>query len=530
MKKIIPIILASLTTASTAIAQETYESATIATEDLNGTARYIGMGGAMEALGADISTMSTNPAGIGLFRRSSVSGSFGLTALPSAMNGNIDGKTVASLDQLGFVISMPSGQNSIVNLGLNYRKSRNFNQILAAANALNHASQHKNSYIKGVLGAESNGGYSVGINKNDECIGYENSNSTYAARTFAQSDYMNLNCIAVDDDGYGRYFDANSYFFNRDREGYISEFDINLSGNYANRIYWGLTFSLHDVHYNDASDYVEFINSDDALVTIDNRTITGSGISVKGGIIARPIEDSPLRFGLSISSPTFYTLTSSNSSFMSTPSELGYSGGSDESYKYKMYTPWKFGLSAGHTIGTSVALGLSYEYTDYSTIDNRYITDENYYYDGGIDYNSKSDRAMNNHTKKSLKGVSTVKVGGEFKATPELSLRAGYNYVSSMYKDNAYRDLTISSDGVYFSSTTDFTNWKDTHRITCGVGYAVNNFSIDLAYMYSTQKGDFYPFQSMEVNDGNGKVANYAGPTKVENNRHQLTCTLGYRF
>ena len=137
---------------------------------------------------------------------------------------------------------------------------------------------------------------------------------------------------------------------------------------------------------------------------------------------------------------------------------------------------------------------------------------------------------MNAHTKKSLKGVSTLKIGGEFKATPELSLRAGYNYVSSMYKDNAFRDLTISSDGVYYSSTTDFTNWKDTHRITCGVGYAVNNFSIDLAYMYSTQKGDFYPFQSMEVNDGNGKVANYAGPTKVENNRHQLTCTLGYRF
>ena len=46
------------------MAQETYESAKIATEDLNGTARYVGMGGAMEALGADISTMSTNPAGI----------------------------------------------------------------------------------------------------------------------------------------------------------------------------------------------------------------------------------------------------------------------------------------------------------------------------------------------------------------------------------------------------------------------------------------------------------------------------------
>lgn len=41
------------------LAQETYENAKIVAEDLNGTARYVGMGGAMEALGADISTISS---------------------------------------------------------------------------------------------------------------------------------------------------------------------------------------------------------------------------------------------------------------------------------------------------------------------------------------------------------------------------------------------------------------------------------------------------------------------------------------
>ena len=51
-------------------AQDTYQSAAIADNDLNGTARYVGMGGAMEALGADISTIGSNPAGIGLFRKS----------------------------------------------------------------------------------------------------------------------------------------------------------------------------------------------------------------------------------------------------------------------------------------------------------------------------------------------------------------------------------------------------------------------------------------------------------------------------
>ena len=57
----------SLFTALSVNAQETYENAKLAGEDLNGTARYVGMGGAMEALGADISTIGTNPAGLGLF-------------------------------------------------------------------------------------------------------------------------------------------------------------------------------------------------------------------------------------------------------------------------------------------------------------------------------------------------------------------------------------------------------------------------------------------------------------------------------
>ena len=59
------------------MAQETYENAKLVTPDLNGTARYVGMGGALEALGADISTMGSNPAGIGMFRKSNASLSFG---------------------------------------------------------------------------------------------------------------------------------------------------------------------------------------------------------------------------------------------------------------------------------------------------------------------------------------------------------------------------------------------------------------------------------------------------------------------
>jgi hypothetical protein len=52
-------LLAALACGS-AGAQNQYDAATFATGDLNGTARYVGMGGALGALGGDVSTMSSN--------------------------------------------------------------------------------------------------------------------------------------------------------------------------------------------------------------------------------------------------------------------------------------------------------------------------------------------------------------------------------------------------------------------------------------------------------------------------------------
>lgn len=50
-------------------AQETYENTKLIDNDLNGTARYVGMGGALDALGADISVIGSNPAGLGLITK-----------------------------------------------------------------------------------------------------------------------------------------------------------------------------------------------------------------------------------------------------------------------------------------------------------------------------------------------------------------------------------------------------------------------------------------------------------------------------
>lgn len=529
-------LLAASLVSLPAIAQETYENARISGEDLNGTARYVGMGGALEALGADISTMGSNPAGIGLFRHSNASISGGLIIQGKGnefANGN---KTNASFDQAGFVYSTRTRKDSYLNFGFNYHKGKNFNFILNAANNLNGSSQNRQSYLKGLIGNEASGGFSVGQNKQGEYFGYVDDKSTYTALTYSTVDYLYWNTMIPDaKDGKFYTYDADAYQFDRSNTGYISNYDFNISGNIHDKVFLGITFGVKDVHYKGYSEYHELLSNGGGSVTLaDNRRITGSGFDVTAGIIVRPMQNSPFRIGVYVKTPTWFDLTTENYTNIANNSTEGgtYDKGSiTNSYDFKIWTPWKFGVSLGHTIDNYFAFGLTYEYEDYSAINTR-INDDSYidYYYGDLYQSTSADQFMNNHTEKALKGVSTLKLGAEVKPIDNLAVRFGYNYVGPKYSSSAQKDSGLMSYGSSYASATDFTNWKSTNRFTIGLGYIVDKFSVDLAYQYSTQKGEFYPFSAMSVNDGGQTYANVPTMTKVQNDRSQLLMTLGYHF
>lgn len=493
---------------------DTYVGAQLATEDLNGTARYVGMGGAMEALGADLSTMSTNPAGIGLFRRAQVAGSFGLVSQSEGKSFQDGSKTNASFDQLGAVFSTRTGMHSYVNFGVNFHKSRNFNHVLsAAARSIDGSSQNRQTCIKGIRGDLDT--------------------------RYGESQVDNLYDKMIVKDGVMYTYDSESYQFDRAQTGYIGEYDFNLSGNINNRVYLGVTVGVKDVHYNSYTEYSEVLKpliDDITYVGMrDDHKITGHGFEVKVGAIVRPVEESPFRLGVSVSTPTFYKLTTSNVSSIHDEYGMLKEVRSDADFRFN--TPWKFGLSAGHTIGNYLALGASYEYADYSTCDMRTISGSGYDWDGYYYEKSSTETTMKRHTERTLRGVSTLKVGAEYKVDPMISVRVGYNYVSPMYKESGVRDQTLLSSGTYMASTTDYTNWKATNRLTAGVGFSFDQFKIDLAYQYSMRSGDFYPYMNgvsaQYVSDETGKevtLANQASAVSVKDNRHQLLCTLSYSF
>ncbi len=491
--------------------QDTYVGAALATEDLNGTARYVGMGGAMDALGAEISTMGSNPAGIGLFRKNQVSASLSVVSQEDGKTFQNGSKTHVSFDQIGVVFSGRTGKTSYLNFGFNFHKNRNFNHVLYAARALNGSSQSTQTVIKDGVGL-------------------------FDTQAWSQLDDLYYGNMLYDKSTDMIYsYEGEAYDFNRAATGYIGEFDFNISGNIKNRLYLGLTVGIQNVNYKNYSEYYETLNSTevtDVLIS-DNHKITGTGFNIKAGLIFRPVEESPFRIGLSVASPTFYRLTTEN--YTTIGGNVDRSSAKED---FRFNTPWKFGLSLGHTVGNYLALGAVYEYADYGACDMRTI--DGTYYDPYYDtYSSSSstDNNMKRHTEETLKGVHTVKLGAEFKVDKNIALRLGYNYVSPMYKEDGVRDQTIYSPGVYYASTTHYINWKATNRITAGVGFSFDKFRLDLAYQYNTRKGDFYPFMKDlavtyvdEATGASEELRNHCDAVSVKDNRHQIQASLVYTF
>ena len=107
-----------------------------------GTARYVGMSGAMTAIGGDPSAAHDNPAGLGLYRRSEVLLTFDETLDFTQVLGNnyISARGVFSIPQASIVLSMPTYNNTekgilFHNVLFSYRRMKLFTRDIYATQA-----------------------------------------------------------------------------------------------------------------------------------------------------------------------------------------------------------------------------------------------------------------------------------------------------------------------------------------------------------------------------------------------------------
>lgn len=530
MNKIIKVFVVGVLFATTASSQTIYDAAKFVDQDLNGTARFVGMGGAMGALGGDISTIGTNPAGIGIYRSNDIMTSFSLSAYGTeskyADKTFNNDKNRWSFDNIGFVFSSKIGTQTplrYVNFAFNYKKNKSFFKNMSMGGNLN-------------------------LTPDKEVVSqtFQMANQANAMNQFENNDIATLDKDGVNlfDDNYtgwlaalgwkgnlylkdtqnGDYFiqspRPSSDFYSREKGG-IDQYDFNVAFNFYDRIYLGVTIGAYDLDYYKFTSYREdYGDQQNYFLESDNR-INGAGVDFKIGAIFRPVESSPFRIGIALHTPIFYKLTYTTNAFLRSniwipsendPNTENLIQTDVDTYKalngnmkqeFRLRTPWKYNVSLGYTIGTSLALGAEYEYQDYSSVQ---FSDTEGYTEGYSHENATSD---------ALKGVSTFRIGAEYKIIPQFAFRLGYNYRSAIFKDDAFKNLQYNS----IHTDTDFANKKAQNNYTLGIGYRGTMFYADLAYQYSSYKENFYAFDD-----------EFLDKTKVTNTRSQVLLTLGMRF
>ena len=128
---------ALLLASASMMAQTVYTNAELSsTSDVIGTARYVGMGGALGALGADISAIGSNPAAIGMYRRSDIAlTAGGMWQKDRTYHERNTGR--GTFDQMGFVAAFRIDHPKVnfVNFSFNYQKKYNFGGAYYADNA-----------------------------------------------------------------------------------------------------------------------------------------------------------------------------------------------------------------------------------------------------------------------------------------------------------------------------------------------------------------------------------------------------------
>ena len=140
MKKLIVTISIGLVGVASAISQNDVDAMRYSQLTFGGTARFASMAGSMGALGGDISSLSFNPAGIAIFKKTelSITPSLFSQNTSSTYNGMNSGdrKLNFNLGNIGLVASIhlkednESGWKSL-NFGFGYNRTNNFNNRIS---------------------------------------------------------------------------------------------------------------------------------------------------------------------------------------------------------------------------------------------------------------------------------------------------------------------------------------------------------------------------------------------------------------
>ncbi|MDR1593102.1 MAG: hypothetical protein LBS43_01300 [Prevotellaceae bacterium] len=503
-------ILLLVSTVVSVEAQTADELLQLGTHEIQGTARFTGLGGAFNALGGDFGSLSTNPAGIATYRSSEfvITPALTLNNATAKFRGESlsDNRTRFGLANLGYVATYLTRKSEglvSVNFGIGYNKAANFykrtrlrgydsqNSILDMftqyANNLKLDQDYLlNDDFQNILPED----WTTAMALYGEMIRYDN-DGIYRSNGLDEGDVIDIYSSTLQSGG-------------------TEEYTFSFGGNISNRFQFGLTVGLQDLEYINNLNYrEEYIGSLEGIsdkyissVRDEYTRTVGFGINAKLGVIYRPID--AFRLGFAIHTPTFFNM---EREYQVSMTSLYKTAGEDDSrsedspsdiYEYTLTTPYRMEFGLAYIFGKVGLISVDYELVgNPSTRMRDNILDNTDYVD-----------VRNDAIKNSYRNTSNVRLGTEINLPRGLMLRAGFNYFQSPYKD----------------SSLDFARYK----YSFGFGYRSKHFFADLAYSLNTGKYHFAPYY---VNDYRIRDTDSNPDVAVENLKiGHIIATIGFKF
>lgn len=503
-----------------------------------GSARMQGLGGGHAALGADVTTLSANPAGLGFYTRSelNITPSFQLSSnassyLDRSTNGS---KSNVNLGNIGIVIagdgrSPYSGwRNGAFAIG--YSREQNLNTRVAFGGRNNVSSMV--DYFADIANNEVDDFNTSVTDFNDDL--FKNGNN------FEFPTSMYYFGRLIEPAANSRYFlgtegssvvDQN---FSFESTGAITQWNFAYGASYRDKLYLGVAMATPRFNYQTRKTMSEtFVTGREIQgFAFDNLLETqGRGLNFTFGAVYRPNET--LRLGASLSTPTWYDVTETTSQGLrvNLVKPLTLPSGNTQAELDLINSLSRAGYAvstqAGQRVVTSIprltvmpfdvqyrlttplkangGLAIFFEKKGFISADIEYIG-----YQGmklrSDDLNAGSDFGNGEYTndvKRQFQNVVNVKVGGEMRNGP-VYVRGGVGYYPDPFK-NTFDDF-------------------DRTRLVLsgGLGYRTNAVSFDFGAWYSTTKRPFAPYTLSDTRD-------YASAI-ITNNTLNVSASVGVFF
>ncbi len=439
------------------------------TPTLGTTARSIGLGGAIGALGADVSAVLVNPAGLAQFKTSQLSVSFGThTSRNTAkyagsgdktsftFNGDIPNVSVVFSDRR--IQRENPAKNGWVNSSfmLSYNRTADFNRKLSyqSTSPVNSLTDYVSAYSRGLNATE--------LDANDEQLAqgfYFFENMFWY--TFLIDSVRNRNYTST----YDKVNGIASQKGNIATRGGSGEFNIAYAANYEHKVYFGGSVNIHNVTFTETNKFTEgneaeMIGGWDSYSFTRNLETSGYGFSGRLGVILRP--NNNLRFGATLQTPTRLVLSDEYSDGLFVTRSDGTTDDLrtiDKEFSYEVVTPARFSLQGAYIFGKKGLITAELESIDYSTMNLSTDNDDFEEINFGI-----VDR---------YKPATNVKVGAEY-VMNSFRLRSGFASVGNPLVEGGRKSRKI---------------------VSAGFGMHEKTWAFDFAFSRELQTDEYLPYQ-----------------------------------